>query len=123
MAIIDTRFAQMFPVLDGPQIESAKRFASGEARSFAPGEVAYEVGERNAPSWLVLGGSFEVLRGDGLHRQASVISLSPGQFSGEVGQLSGTGTLARVRGGPEGGVALPFDPAHIRALVIGSADI
>src|SRR5262249_16085478 len=34
-----------------------------------------------------------------------------------------TGTLARVRGGPDGTLALPFDPAHIRALVIGSADI
>ena len=28
------------------QIETAKRFASGPARNFAPGEVVFEVGER-----------------------------------------------------------------------------
>ena len=43
------------------QIETAKRFASGEARSFAPGEVVFDVGERPAPAWLVLEGTIEVV--------------------------------------------------------------
>ena len=38
MSLADTRFDQMFPVLDAVQIETAKRFASGPARDFAPGE-------------------------------------------------------------------------------------
>ena len=45
MSVVETRRHQMFPVLDMGQIETAKRFASGEARSFAPGEVVFDVGE------------------------------------------------------------------------------
>ena len=57
MTFIDTRRDQMFPVLDAAQIATAKRFASGAARNFAPGEVVYDVGERHAPTWLVLAGA------------------------------------------------------------------
>src|SRR6201991_3886516 len=94
MSILDSRFDQMFPVLDTVQIENAARFASGEPEIFAPGALVYDVGVRNAPSWLVLKGGMEISRRDGLHRVSSVVSISEGQFSGEVSQLSGRGTLA-----------------------------
>jgi hypothetical protein len=38
------------------------------------------------------------------------------------GGLAGRGSLAVGRAGPQGCTALPFDAAHLRALVIGSAD-
>jgi thioredoxin reductase (NADPH) len=123
MSLIDTRHHQMFPVLDAAQIETAKRFASGPARDFAPGEVIFEAGERHAPAWLVLKGSIDVVRRDGLNHEAAITSHGPGQFSGEVSQLAGAGTLASGRAGPEGCTALPFDAAHVRALMVGSADI
>ena len=40
-----------------------------------------------------------------------------------MSQLAGRGTLAAGRAGPQGCTALPFDAAHIRALVIGSAEV
>ena len=123
MSLADTRFEQLFPVLEPSQVETAKRFASGPPRSFAPGETIYDVGVRNVPSWLVLKGTIEIMRRDGLHRESSVVALAEGQFSGEVSQLAGSGTLASGRGGPEGCTALAFDAAHIRALVVGSAEI
>lgn len=123
MSLSDTRFDQLFPVLDAAQVEAAKRFASGPAQTFAPGAVIYDVGVRNAPAWLVLDGTLEIVRRDGLHRQSSIVSLGAGQFSGEVSQLAGRGTLAAGHAGPEGCTALPFDAAHIRALVIGSAEL
>jgi CRP-like cAMP-binding protein len=123
MSRLSDRFDQMFPVLDARQLEAARRFASGAARTFAPGELAYDVGTRNAPAWLVIEGGLEVVRRDGLHRQSSVISLGPGQFSGEVSQLSGHGTIAAGLAGPKGCTALPFDAAHIRALMVGSAEL
>ena len=46
-----------------------------------------------------------------------------GQFSGEVSQLAGRQSLAAGRAGAEGCTALPFDAAHVRALMIGSAEI
>jgi thioredoxin reductase (NADPH) len=123
MSIIKTRGYQLFPVLDGTQIDTAKRFASGPERKFAPGEIVYNVGERDVPTWLVLKGSMAAVRRDGLNHETAITNLGPGQFSGEVNQLAGAATLASVSAGPEGCTALPFDATHVRALMIGSAEI
>ena len=123
MTLADTRAHQLFPVLDAAQIRTAKRFASGPARSFAAGDLVFAVGERNAPAWLVLHGSIDVVRRDGLNREAAITSHGPGQFSGEVSQLAGRESLAGGRAGAKGCTALPFDAAHVRALMIGSAEI
>ena len=123
MSVIKTRGHQLFPVLDAVQIDTAKRFASEPLREFAPGEMVYDVAERHVPVWLVLKGSIDVVRRDGLNHEAPITSLGPGQFSGEVSQLAGAATLASARAGPEGCSALPFDAAHVRALMIGSAEV
>ena len=100
MSLIETRHHQMFPVLDLAQIETAKRFASGEARSFPPGAIVYDIGERPAPAWLVLEGTIEVARRDGLNHEAATATLATGQFSGEISQLAGRAALATCRAGP-----------------------
>jgi thioredoxin reductase (NADPH) len=123
MTLLETRAYQLFPVLDPAQVGTAKRFASGPAQSFAPGETVFEVGARNIPIWLVLEGSIKVMRRDGLAREAEITTLGIGQFSGELGQLAGQGSLAEGRAGPEGCTGVPLDAAHVRALLIGSAEI
>ena len=123
MSVIDTRRHQMFPVLIPAQIETASRFASAPARDFGPGEIVYEIGERHAPAWLVLKGSIEAVRRDGLKHESPITTLEVGQFSGEVSQLAGRAALAAGRAGPQGCTALPFDAPHLRSLVIGSADL
>jgi thioredoxin reductase (NADPH) len=123
MSIIETRHHQMFPVLDTAQIEAAKRFASGPARHFASGEIVFGIDERQPPAWLVLKGSIEVVRRDSLDREVAITAHHAGQFSGEVNQLAGRAYLATGRAGPEGCTALPFDAAHVRALIIGSAEV
>jgi thioredoxin reductase (NADPH) len=123
MSLVEQRRHQLFPVLDPVQIETAKRFASGPARQFTPREVVFDVGQRNAPVWLVLQGSMDVVRRDGLDRSSAITTHHVGQFSGEVSQLAGQESLASARAGQEGCTALPFDAAHIRALMIGSAEI
>jgi len=123
MSIIETRGHQLFPVLDAAQVATAKRFASGPAQDFAPGDVVFDVGVRNVPAWLVLKGSIDVVRRDGLNRETPITAHGVGQFSGEVSQLAGRETLACGRAGAEGCTALPFDAAHVRALMIGSAEI
>jgi thioredoxin reductase (NADPH) len=119
MSLIETRGPQLFPVLEAGQIETAKRFASGPARHFAPGEVVFDVGQRQVPAWLAI----EVARRDGLNREAAIASHGVGQFSGEVSQLAGRESLASGRAGAEGCTVLPFDAAHVRALMIGSAEV
>src|SRR5262249_31146881 len=113
----------VFPVLDASQIDIAKRFASGSAREFAPDEIVYDIGARNVPAWLVLKGSIAVMRRDGLGHETAITSFGLGQFSGEISQLAGATTLAAARAGPEGCMALPFDAAHVRALMVGSAEV
>ena len=63
------------------------------------------------------------MRRDGLNREAAITTHHAGQFSGELSQLSGRETLAQGMAGAEGCTALPFDAAHVRALIIGSAEI
>jgi thioredoxin reductase (NADPH) len=123
MSTIDSRREQMFPVLDPTQIASARRFASAEERRFAPGEAVFDVGDRNVPAWLVIQGSIDLVGRDGLGHARPIAEQGIGQFTGEVAQLAGRGALAAGRAGGKGCVAVPFDAAHLRALVIGSADL
>src|SRR5258706_4751186 len=123
MSLADTRSAQMFPVLNKEQIETAKRFARGPPRQFAPGEVVLSGGERNVPAWLVLEGGLEAVRREGLDREVAITTHRVGQFSGEINQLAGRTAIAAGRAGPEGCTAVPFDAAHLRALMVGSAEV
>ncbi len=123
MSILGTRDYQMFPVLDAAQVAIARRFASGAVRRFEPGAEVYAIGEIDAPSWLVLDGVIEVMRRDGLSHEAPVTTHGRGQFTGEVNQLAGRPSIAAGRAGPDGVSAIPFDPPHLRALMIGSAEV
>ncbi|TBF82682.1 FAD-dependent oxidoreductase [Rhizobium leguminosarum] len=123
MANSNNRAEQMFPVLSPTQMISARRFASGEPHHFSAGEIVVHFGEKDAPVWLVLEGSLDVFRHDGLAHELNVVTHSPGQFTGEVSQLAGRPSLVRGVAGAEGCIALPYDGSHLRALVIGSADI
>jgi thioredoxin reductase (NADPH) len=114
---------QMFPVLNAAQMDVARRFASGPVQSFAPGETIYAIGDIAAPAWLVLEGAIDVIRRDGLEAEVLLTVHHPGQFSGEVNQLAGRASIAAGKAGKDGCSALPFDPAHLRALMIGSAEI
>jgi thioredoxin reductase (NADPH) len=123
MSLMETRYHQMFPVLDASQIEIARRFASGEAQRFGAGEALFDVGQANVPAWLILDGSIEITSRDGLNHERIIVTQKAGQIIGETSQLAGRTTLAAGRAGPEGCTALPFDALHVRALVIGSAEV
>jgi thioredoxin reductase (NADPH) len=123
MSTLESRRDQMFPTLDPGQVETAKRFASGPIKHFDPGEIVFDIGQRNAPAWLVLRGTIDVTRQNALGVESPITIHHAGQFSGEVSQLAGREVLARGRAGSEGCCALPFDAAHVRALMIGSAEI
>jgi len=120
---MDARRDQMFPVLTAAQICVARRFAAGPAQHFEPGDVMFKLGERNVPSFLVLEGAIDVYRRDGIGHESQIVSHHPGQISGEVSQLGGRATLAEGRAGKDGCTALPFDGPHLRAMLIGSADL
>jgi thioredoxin reductase (NADPH) len=121
--LLEDRKSQLFPTLTPRQLEFAVRFASGPARRFDAGEKVFDVGDRNAGVWLVTEGGIIATRRDGLGREQLFATCGPGQFSGEVSELGGQASLAAACAAPEGCVAYPFDAPHLRALLIGSADI
>jgi thioredoxin reductase (NADPH) len=123
MSLIDTRREQLFPVLTAHQVDTARRFAAAPARRYEPGALLFGIGERHAPSFLVVAGSLDVVRRDGAGHEGVITSHGPGEISGEISQLGGRAALAEGRAGPEGCEALSFDAAHLRALIIGAADV
>jgi thioredoxin reductase (NADPH) len=121
--LLEDRKAQLFPTLTPRQRAFAIRFASGAARRFEAGEKVFDVGDRNAGVWLIAEGGIIAMRRDGLGREQLFTTCGPGQFSGEISELGGQASLAAAHAAPEGCVAYPFDAVHLRALVIGSAEI
>lgn len=113
----------MFPALDAAQLATARRFASGPARRFAPGEELFAVGDHPAPVWLVLEGSIVVSRRDGLGHEEHIHEHGAGSFTGEVSQLAGRSSLAGGVAGAQGCTAVPLDAVHLRALLIGAAEL
>jgi thioredoxin reductase (NADPH) len=123
MSLLENRRYQMFPVLTSAQIETARRFASGEMQRFEPGAIMFEVGSRGIAIWLVVEGAIDVIRRDGLGREAVITRGGPGELTGESGLLGDRASLVEGRAGPQGCLAVPYDIAHIRALIIGSAEL
>ncbi len=118
-----SRDYQRFPTLTTMQVETAKRFASNGPISIGPGEVVFAVGERNAPALLVLDGQIDAFRHDGFKGDQDVAMHQAGQISGEINQLSGRPSLAGLRAGSQGCTFVSFDAAHLRSLIIGSAEV
>ena len=119
----ETRLGQLYPTLTAQQVAAARRFAAGPPVNFAPGAIMFAIGERNAPAFLVLSGQADIRRRDGAGEEAIIITHGPGQITGEIAQLAGRATLAEGRAGPQGCEAVAFDAAHLRALIIGSAEL
>ena len=123
MNILDTRRHQMFPILTADQIVTARRFASGQPRRFTPGEILSALGERHSPAFLILEGEADIFRRDGTGNEDLITHHGPGSITGEVSLLAGRASMVEIRAGAEGCEAVSFCPAHLRALIIGSAEI
>jgi thioredoxin reductase (NADPH) len=108
----------MFPVLTTEEIGRMHRF--GEVRRYADGTRLYETGKPGPGMFVVLSGSIRVTRHEGIGHQVPLVQLGVGEFSAEVGQLSGK--PAFVDGIADGDVeALLIVPGQLRALLVAEA--
>jgi len=119
-SIIETRAAQMFPVLTGDEIARLRRF--GEPRSYADGEALAKVGEPGHGIEILLAGEVEISQHDEYRRRDPIVTHGPGGFVGELGQLSGQPFLidAYCRGDVE---VLAIAPDRLRALLVAEAEL
>jgi len=120
---MENRRDQIFPVLSQDQIATARRFASAPPRRFDPDAMMASVGQKGVPAYLILDGQIEIHRRGAGGQQGIVTIHGAGHITGEVSQLAGRAALVDVKAGPQGCEVLSFCPAHLRALIVGSAEI
>jgi thioredoxin reductase (NADPH) len=114
------RHEQMFPTLTAAEIDRLRRF--GDIRHYADGELLFETGKPGAGMFVLLKGHVAVTQHDGMGHTSPVVEEGPGQFLGEVGQLSGGRAL--VDGRAAGAVeALLLPSKALRALLVADAEL
>jgi thioredoxin reductase (NADPH) len=118
--IDEGRRHQAFPTLTQAEIARIRRF--GEVRAYPAGERIVTAGMPGPGLIVVLRGAIAVLQRDGMGHVSPIVTHHPGEFMGEVAQLSGRPAL--VDGVAEGDVdALVLPPEQLRALIIAEADL
>src|SRR3954454_15262722 len=119
-ATLDARRAQMFPVLAADEIARLHRF--GKPRRFTDGAHVLETGKVSPGIYLVLKGAIRVSGRDGHGQELPVTEHGPGNFSGEVSQLSRRPSF--VNGIALGETdTLEIDAEQLHALLIAEATL
>jgi len=92
-------------------------------RSMRRGEILYEQGDTTVPFFVILSGELEIVRPLGTAAVETLVAvLESGQFTGEVGTLSGRRTLFRLRVSKPGKM-IELDRQHMLALVQSYAEL
>jgi thioredoxin reductase (NADPH) len=117
---LEPRREQMFPQLAPAEITRLRRF--GTVRTWQPGELLFEPGRPGTGMFVLLRGRILTTRKNGFGIETPVIESGPGNFTGEVGQLSGRPPLAYARA-LEVVQALMIDPPSLRAVVVAEAEL
>src|SRR5947209_12303337 len=111
---------QAFPTLSRAEIDRLRRF--GEARSYRQGERVVTAGAISPGLILVLSGTIEVTQGGELDRRDVIVSHGPGQFSGELAQLSARPSLVdAIALEPVEAIVIPS--ARLRDLMVQEAEL
>ncbi len=114
------RYDQAFPVLSALEIERLRHF--GVSQRFRDGDLLCETGKPGPGMFVVLSGHVAMTQRDGLGHITPVVEHGPGNFLGEVGQLSNRAAL--VDGRAEGEVeTILIPPEGLRALLIAEAGL
>ena len=115
-----SRRHQMFPLLSSADIARIRRF--GSVQRFSAGHLLFSAGQASPGMYLVLDGAIAMSQRDGLGNVVPIIRQGPGQFTAEVGTLSGQSSLVDARAETDG-EALLVTPSQLRALIIAEADL
>jgi thioredoxin reductase (NADPH) len=119
LPLTSSRIEKIFPKLTPAQLS---RIATrGYVRSMEGGEVLYEQGHRAAPFFVVISGELEVVR-PSVPVETLITVYESGQFTGEVGTLSGRRSLFRVRATKPGKV-IELNRQQMLALVQTDAEL
>lgn len=110
---------QIFPTLTPAQI--SRIAPHGHTRPMQRGEVIVEQGDRNVPFFVVVSGEVEIVRPSS-DVETLITTHAPGQFIGEVNNLSGRPSVCRVRATRQGEL-IELDRQHMLSLLQTDADL
>src|SRR5918911_617622 len=119
LPLTSSSIEKIFPKLTPVQV--SRIAARGHIRSMEGGEVLYEQGYSAPPFFVVVSGELEVVR-PSVPVETLVTTYESGQFTGEVGALSGRPSLFRVRATKPGKV-IELDRQQMLALVQTDAEL
>jgi thioredoxin reductase (NADPH) len=114
-----SRVEHLFPTLTPAQV--ARIAAHGQVRHLEAGEVVIERGGPNTRFFVVRTGSLEVI-GDRGNGDEIVTVHRAGQFTGDVGMLSGRRAVVRVRAG-EPSAVIEVDREYLLAFVQADSEL
>jgi thioredoxin reductase (NADPH) len=110
---------RLFPTLTSAQM--ARIAARGRRRTIARGEVLVEVGDKDVPFFVVVGGEIQALRPAGA-TEILIVAHGPGQFSGEANMITGRRAMARLRAS-EPGEVIQLEREQLLALIQTDAEL
>jgi thioredoxin reductase (NADPH) len=119
-SIREQRHDQIYPTLDSLDIERVRRF--GTVRTFSAGEPLGKSGEANSGLMVILSGTVAVTGHDPLGNLRPIGVHGPGNFLGELAQLSDRPLLVDA-GAQEAVEALIIPPERLRALMVAEAEL
>ena len=116
----DTRFDQMFPLLDAAAVERLRRF--GEPRAFRAGERLVTTGEVGPGMFVIVSGEVEVSQHSVLGRDQPIVTHRPGSFLAELSTLAGQPALVDARAArPVEAFVIPS--RKLRDVMVAEAEI
>ena len=119
-SVIETRFAQVFPTFEAAEIARLRRF--GEVHTFAAGDRLVVAGAVSPGIFVVLSGEVTITQRNALGHEEHVVTDGPGQFIGELAQLSGQPALVDATA-TRPVEALLIPSSKLSAVLIAEADL
>jgi len=115
-----SRAGQALPKLDASEIRRIERF--GARACYRDGEMLFEAGRSTFGMFVLLSGKIRISRYDGLGNTSVITEHLPGEFAGEMSQLSNAPSL--VNGHAIGVVeVLVLTTQSLRALLVAEAEL
>src|SRR5580692_13102963 len=111
---------QAFPSLTAAQIDRIRHF--GHVRKVERGDILFEPNDTNLPFFVLLSGSLEILQPDLYGVERTIVTHSPGHFTGELTMISGRRCLVLGRVA-EAGEFLELSGEALRTLVARDAEL
>ena len=120
MPSIDPRDERMFPKFAAGEIDRLIRF--GQMQRYAKGEPLFVTGEVAPGAFVLRSGRVRVTRRDPLGRLAPIVEQGPGDFTAELGQLSGRPALVDAHA-VDDVEALLIPAENLRAVMIAEPEL